>query len=111
LKEIMEINNLAHICGYFESKTGVNNGYGCKHPNQQESEETEVDEEIKECGKCFAFSCPLAYQADYEDCKEIDSNSCTGCNKEDCENGEYESCELVVVEKSERGDIIPSNLN
>lgn len=51
-----DINSLASRCGWFESKTGVNNGYGCTHTDQEE--------EDNGCGKCYAWSCPIAYQMD-----------------------------------------------
>ncbi len=30
--EIQDINNVANVCGYFNSNTIVNSGYGCNHP-------------------------------------------------------------------------------
>lgn len=36
---VVHINELANVCGYFNSDTPVNNYYGCNHP---ESEETEI---------------------------------------------------------------------
>lgn len=44
------IDELCRRCGHFEN-TGVNNGYGCAHPDQEEVENGH--------GKCYAFSCPL----------------------------------------------------
>lgn len=117
MKEIMEINSLARKCGYFEGSTGVNNGYGCTHPKQEETDEatyfdSSIGKEItKECGKCYAWACPLAYTADYEDCNKTSPETCKDCNKEECENGGYESCELVVVETDGSGKIITKSQN
>ena len=68
----MAINNLANICGYFfnaeldpELKChGVNNGYNCKHPEQEEN--------CSGIGCCYQWSCPLenVIPADEEDCKK-----------------------------------------
>lgn len=68
--KIVHINELTDICGFFNSTTQVNNGYGCDHPNQIE---TDIDQNThKEQGKCYSFSCPLANEADLSDLKEYD---------------------------------------
>lgn len=36
--KIVDINDLADVCGFFNGKTPVNNGYGCNHPNVEDSE-------------------------------------------------------------------------
>ena len=33
---ITTLNELCNDCGFFESETGVNNGYGCTHPENEE---------------------------------------------------------------------------
>ena len=39
IKTVLEhINNLCSICGYFNSDTIVNNGYGCDHEDCEDSE-------------------------------------------------------------------------
>lgn len=65
--KIIDLNDLTGVCGYSESKTGVNNFYGCKHPDCKESEEYEPG---KSMGKCYSFSCPLASEADLKDLKK-----------------------------------------
>lgn len=35
---IIHLDRLVHLCGYFTSDTCVNNGYGCNHPDNGESE-------------------------------------------------------------------------
>lgn len=93
IKVLMEINTWANRCGYFfnayltpadpSDKTfypgrdpSPNNGYNCRHP---ECETVEGG-----IGCCCAFSCPLAYEADEEDCAWF--------------GVEYEEGEFVVVE-------------
>ncbi len=52
-----DINEFCDLCGFFFGGTDVNNGYGCLHPEQPE-----VDyDTFGEVGKCYGFSCPLAY--------------------------------------------------
>ncbi|WP_338813250.1 hypothetical protein V9L05_18080 [Bernardetia sp. Wsw4-3y2] len=36
--KIVDINDLADICGFFNGETPVNNGYGCNHPDVEDSE-------------------------------------------------------------------------
>ena len=57
-------------CPYFDGNVEVNNGYGCNHPLQ---EETEFDESTKkEQGKCYCWSCPLGFNADKESVTDPD---------------------------------------
>jgi hypothetical protein len=51
-------------CPHYNNETDVNNGYGCNHPEQ---EETDPDENGKEQGKCYCWSCPLGVEPDEED--------------------------------------------
>jgi predicted transcriptional regulator len=78
------INNLANRCGYFynanfdtEASCTPNNGYNCKHPEQEES--------YNGVGCCYQWSCPLKNitPADEEDCKKYGM--------------EYEENEFVMV--------------
>lgn len=39
--KILHLNDLTSFCGYFESETGINNGYGCTHPENAIQEEYE----------------------------------------------------------------------
>lgn len=89
--DIMTINELANVCGYFynaefdpEAPCTPNNGYNCRHPQQEEEEDG--------VGCCFQWSCPLEniIPADEEDCKKYGI--------------EYEDGEFVLVyEKSQKG--------
>ena len=75
MSKIWDINDFANQCGYFynaylEKGVSINNGYNCRHI---ECEETEINEATgEEIGKCYAFSCPLAYEADQEDFDDPD---------------------------------------
>ncbi|MHA1285773.1 MAG: hypothetical protein ACTSPB_00090 [Candidatus Thorarchaeota archaeon] len=54
-KKAIMLNMLAQRCGYFKCGD-VNNGYGCTHPDQEETQEFEGVEH----GCCFSWSCPIA---------------------------------------------------
>lgn len=71
MERIIHIDNLVDICGFFTSETSVNNHYGCKHKDQEETDFCHFTG--KEHGKCYSFSCPLARRADLEDMKNLDS--------------------------------------
>lgn len=53
---ILYLDQLTQECGYFNPRANVNNGYGCRHPRQEDVEDGE--------GRCFTFSCPIASQLD-----------------------------------------------
>jgi len=63
-KILTDINTLFQECGLSEWKSRINNGYGCKSKN----------EDKQEPGKCYAWDCPLAYQANLKDLKEMDTH-------------------------------------
>lgn len=68
----VEINTLANHCGYFNGKTNVNNGYGCDHPEQEETEDIELEDGRMVCqGKCYAFSCPIGWLDDSAPDKDV----------------------------------------
>lgn len=82
--DLMTINNFANICGYFynaefdpEATCTPNNGYNCRHPEQEES--------YGGTGCCYQWSCPLACSADEEDCEKYGI--------------EYEESEFVLVQR------------
>ena len=69
--DIMTINNLTTICGYFfhaernpDCDISPNNGYNCRHPEQKENQ--------RGIGCCYQWSCPLAnvIPADEKDCEK-----------------------------------------
>ena len=82
-RAFMPINDFANICGFFYNamfdgscKACPNNGYNCRHP-----ECLEVKDGV---GCCFAWGCPLGWEADEEDCKEF--------------GFDYEEGEFIVTE-------------
>lgn len=84
---IIGLEEMTAICGFFTTDTTVNNAYGCKHPEQEET-----DEDFrtgKEHGKCYSFCCPLAYEANLEDMKELDKEL-----YDDWKDEEYDPSEM-----------------
>ncbi len=83
-------DEFAYMCQYFTSETAVNNGYGCTHPEQ---EETDPDRENggKEHGKCYDFSCPLCLMAEEEDFDPAQhpDYDLDGATMDDYAEGEY----------------------
>lgn len=63
-RKVVGFDEFAYACPYFNNDTNVNNGYGCDHPKQ---EEIELDDDGKEKGKCYCFSCPLGIMPDEKD--------------------------------------------
>lgn len=53
-------------CWWFNSFASVNNGYGCDHPAQQETDIAAQGDDEQQClvkqGKCYSWSCPLGYE-------------------------------------------------
>ena len=95
MPKIYDLNDFANQCGYFynayltpkdpNDKTfcpgrdpSPNNGYNCRHPDCGEVQDG--------VGCCFAWSCPLGYEADQEDCDnpDIDNDGYT-----ECEEGQF----------------------
>lgn len=87
--DIMTINQLANICGYFfnaefdpECDHSPNNGYNCRHEGQQKQDDG--------VGCCYQWSCPLEniFPADEEDCEKYGLD--------------YEDGEFVLVYRKEK---------
>ena len=88
---IKHIDEMVKECGHFhcaDVELNVNNGYNCSHLNQEEFEEVNG---VK-IGKCYCWSCPMAYEADEEDFKNVDINK-NGWSVED-----YEEMTFMVAE-------------
>ena len=84
---IIDFDAVSSCCPYFASDTEVNNGYGCTHPKQ---EETDYDDKLeKEHGKCYCWSCPLGCEADDEDIgnPHVDWDGC--CSEGEVGESEY----------------------
>ena len=61
MRKAVLFDALANNCDYFNNETDVNNGYGCNHSGQ---ENTEDDENGNEQGCCCCYCCPLGISAD-----------------------------------------------
>lgn len=101
---IVDIDDLMNHCGYGTSQTDANNGYGCNHPKQDETElcfeidgytyrgpRKEIEEaiksglhNIKQQGKCYPWSCPLGSWCNEQDLVDYDKDGdFEGCNPSD----------------------------
>lgn len=58
------------FCGYFNSDTDLNNGYGCDHPENEEKEYCDIMK--REQGKCYTFSCPIAYSITMDNDEDVE---------------------------------------
>lgn len=95
MKKAVLFDSFSLNCPYFNRNKA--NGYGCDHPSQ---EDTEIDDDGKEYGRCFCFSCPLGIEAEQEDIdnpkysKNIDWDGL-------CDDGEVTESEYLLVECGE----------
>ncbi len=98
-RKVASFNELAHVCPYFTTEYGVNNGYGCMHPEQ---EETGDDTNGIARGKCYCWSCSLGVEPDEDDFEnpEVDWD---GITREDCTSS-------ITGEFSVDGDYIMINI-
>jgi hypothetical protein len=88
--KIVSFEEFAHVCPYFTCDTAVNNGYGCTHPEQTESDPDD-EHDGKEHGKCYDFSCPLCFTVEEEDFDQAKNPDCDmdGLTLDDYSEGEY----------------------
>jgi len=91
MNKIYQINDFANQCGYFfnaclntKENFTCNNGYNCRHPQQEEKEHN--SETGNNVGMCYAWSCPLGYEADEEDFDDPDIDN---DGYQECEEGEF----------------------
>ncbi len=91
-RKIASFDDFAYVCPYFTSNTNVNNGYGCTH---QKQEETDIDENGKKQGKCYCWSCPLGIEAEAEDADDENIDLC-GITKEELAEAEGNS-EYILI--------------
>ena len=68
---VVDFGLFAHTCKYFDPASIVNNGYGCNHPDQEETEEIEPGNEL---GKCYCRSCPIGCEAEPDDVDDENLN-------------------------------------
>ena len=119
---IVEIDDLMNHCGYGTSQTAANNGYGCNHPEQEDTElcleedgytyrvskneieqlKKDGDRRIKKQGRCFPFSCPLGSQCDERDLEDYDEDGYwEGCDPFDLVLLDYETYTKLFKEGGE----------
>lgn len=109
--KIVNINDLMNVCGYGTSNTQVNNGYGCNHPEQEDTEDVFMDgdgnteycesEEVNaKQGKCFASGCPLGHLCTPDDAREDSQykDDLKGMTYEEAEDY-LEPLELVTIDE------------
>lgn len=63
LDRVYDFNEVANACGYFTTAFPVNNGYGCRHPEQSER--------VDGFGCCMCDSCPFAVELDPEEPEDV----------------------------------------
>lgn len=90
--KVASFEEFAYACQYSTSEYDVNNGYGCSHPDQ---EETNPDKNDIERGMCFCWSCPLGIEAEAEDADDEEVDLC-GIIKEELAEAEGKS-EYILV--------------
>ena len=100
MRKVVLFEDFAYQCPFFNSDTDANNGYGCNHPYQMETQEWDG----KEIGCCFCFSCPLGIEAEQEDL--TDRNHPDAIKDEIdwdglCEDGEVTEGDYLLVEVGE----------
>lgn len=93
-REVWHIDNLTEECGWFDSKTTVNNGYGCRHPDQKDVEKEhqepgEPPPHPPTCGRCFTFTCPIASSLDPSDPDDAEVFRENGCDPANHSEGEW----------------------
>lgn len=120
---ITDLNSVCNDCGFFNAESPVNNGYGCKHPYNDDGEFLdnkgyvikypediiaksftkrkiscnrrlakkfikktrklsfyEQKKHLKKLGinfysKCYSFSCPIAWEIDFEELKNYQNSN------------------------------------
>lgn len=93
LKAVL-FDEFAYCCQYFNSETA--GGYGCDHPQQQETRE----ENGEEVGCCFCWSCPLGCEAEQEDLTDPEDPDAVKDNIDWdglCEDGEVAESEILLI--------------
>lgn len=85
-RKVALFDDFAFACPFFTNDFDVNNGYGCTHPEQDETDE---DKEGIERGKCYCWSCPLGVEADEEDLDNSKVDWDGLCSEREVSESEY----------------------
>jgi hypothetical protein len=109
-RDIWTLDQVTEVCGYFTSRTTVNNGYGCRHPKQQDIED-EYQEPGKpppvppKCGRCFSFTCPLGLELHpSEEPEDAEEFRARGMDPTSMSDGEW-----MLVAVTEDGALVGAN--
>ncbi len=92
---VIHLDTLVMWCGWFTNDVETNNGYGCTHPKQ---EDTETNSEGKEEGRCFPFSCPIASEL-YPSKEPLNRGYFPDATKEELDRGDYDDGYMLVWDK------------
>jgi len=79
-------DSFAYACPFFTTELWVNNGYGCRHPEQEEKCD---DRDGNEGGCCYCWSCPIGIEADSEDLSNPDIDWDGLCSEDEVAESEY----------------------
>lgn len=102
MRKAVSFNEFAYNCKYFNFETEINNGYGCDHPEQRETEE----ENGKDQGRCHCFCCPLGVEAEQQDLTDPQHpEAVADAAKIDwdglCEDGTVSESEILLINTGE----------
>ena len=61
--DVISLDDLTRVCGYFTTIHDANNGYCCAHPKQDMRQDGH--------GCCFSFSCPIAHELSPDDDEDV----------------------------------------
>ncbi len=106
-RDIWHIDHVTEACGYFTSDTTVNNGYGCRHPEQEDiadeyAEPGKPPPSPPKCGRCFPFTCPLGSELNpSEEPEDAEEFRNLDMDPEDYSDGEW-----MLVEVDDDGKLI-----
>ena len=105
--DIWHIDHVTQACGYFTSDTTVNNGYGCRHPGQEDVEEEyhepgKPPHDLPTCGRCFTFTCPLGAELNpSEDEEDAAAFRARGLDPASLSDGEW-----MLVDVDDNGALV-----
>ena len=85
MRKVVVFDEFAYQCPHYNGKSKANNGYGCDHPKQTN---TETIDGIK-YGCCYCGSCPLGVEVEDEDIGRDDVDFQGFCEEGYVSEGEY----------------------
>lgn len=98
MSQVVDFSTFAYCCHYFNPEAEVNGGYGCMHPEQENTSQASNGEEQ---GCCYSCSCPLSYRLDEESLSDseldLDGRKKESFYDEDGRFSETEAEDLSIV--------------